>query len=745
MLDATQEYRKAIVGDSRRMLVKAIIDIIDPDIVYGDVLSESQSKYIRANELYDKNFDNPPKYATLENNRWLLDGSWSIYPDAVSDCRPGIAYASGALSGEDGYFAVPQYVEMRFSGVSILQACSVYFPDNEYDGVPEDFSVEVKQGGIAYYRKEFKGNTSPIVFADGFEVNTPDAIRVTVTKWSMPSRRMRVVEIVPGLYEEWGGDMLAAFSLKHQGDISCVSLPYGTCVIKIDNQSRRFEPRKKDGIFRSIEDRQGIDVAMACRLPDGSDEYKRLGIFYQNSGGWRTGDNGLTIQWTLVDIVGLLANREFIPPEELPETLDGWISAIVSQLGVNFDGHYVVDPDYANKSATVRDRSDVTGKKCGDILRYVCMATGTWPRADAETGYLAAEPLWDQGSKITLDNLTSYPTLKANSDLSSIIFTINDENKTKYAVSGNFTASNDTLSIDNPFIKTKEDALIAARLILAAYGGNKIEITGRGDPTCEIGDVDTVWLDESQATTARRIQQEFNLTDGVLQKVGSVLLQADGSYLFEERVVLTGNGTWTAPEGVLKIRYILVANGKNGESGTDGTWTEAGIDGVDGLGGAIVSDTVNINPQQTFDYSVGATTVFGPYNTSAGKVYPYGFTDIASGDVYGRSGVQSPLPGSGDGGAGGAGGIKGNKHYETYTVSGAAAVNYAAEKSVSVLASGEGSGSGNVGGGGSGGSGGSSGGGSTSITVEVIDNYPGTGTPGVPGGTGCIVVWYDKP
>src|SRR5699024_3016555 len=144
----------------------------------------------------------------------------------------------GALSGEDGYFAVPQYVEMRFSDVSILQACSVYFPDNEYDGVPENFSVEVRQDGIAYYRKEFKGNTSASVFVDGCAVNTPDAIRATVTKWSIPSRRMRVVEIVPGLYEEWGGDMLAAFSLKHQGDISCVSLPYGTCAIKIDNQSR---------------------------------------------------------------------------------------------------------------------------------------------------------------------------------------------------------------------------------------------------------------------------------------------------------------------------------------------------------------------------------------------------------------------------------------------------------------------------------------------------------------------------
>lgn len=704
MISASAEYRKAIVGDSRRMLLRAIIDIVDPDIVYGEAQSESKSKYSRNEELHDKDFDNPPKYTTLETDRWLLDGTWRVFPDDVNDCLPGIAYSSDSLSGDDGAFPTAQYVELRFSNVSILQGCSVYFPDNEYDGYPVDFTVEVKQGGTAYHTVTYTGNASTNVTIDGFTVYNPDAIRVTVTKWSMPSRRMRVVEIVPGIYERWDGDMLASFALKHQGDVSCVSLPYGTCTVKIDNQSRRFEPRKKNGVFQSIEERQGIDVSMACRLPDGTDEYKRLGIFYQHSGGWKTGDNGLTIQWDLVDIVGLLSDREFIAPDTLPTTLEGWVAALVAQLGVNFEGRYTVDPAYASKSVTVRENADVEGQKCGDLLRYVCMATGTWPRADAETGYLAAEPLWNQGNKITLDNLVSYPTMKANSDISSIIFTLNDGNSTKYVVSGNFSASSDTVSVENPFIKTQADALTAAKLILAAYGGNRIEIIGRGDPTSEIGDVDTVWLDESQATTARRIQQDFSLTNGVLQNVGSALLQADGSYLFEERVVLTTSGAWTAPAGVTQLRLVLVEKGEDGQDGRDGTWDGAGEDGADGLGGLVWSGTVNINEQQVFQASFGEHTVFGQYSSANGKQYEYGFTDIGSGDVYGRTGVSFPMAGSGDGGAGGSGGVKGNTHMESHTNED-----------------------------------GSSG------FHTVIDNYPGDGQPGVSGATGCIVIWYDKP
>ena len=705
MIDATEAYRKAVVADTRRVLLRAVIDISDPDIVYGTVESSGAAAFAIQEQVHDKVFSLQPNYSTLERNRWLLDGGFSILPDSGHPSGQ-VGYSSDDLSGDDATFS-GQYVQENFSGVSVLQACSVYFPDADFDGVAEDFTVSVLQGGTAYFTQSFTGNKERGVSLTGFTVNNPDCIRVDVTKWSLPSRRNRVVEIIPGVYEEWDGGMIATFSLKHQGDVSCMSLPYGTCIIKMDNQSRRFEPRSKAGVFRSIEERQGIDVSMAVRLPDGTDEYKRVGIFYQYSSGWKTGDNGITMQWDLVDIVGLLAGREFIPPSTLPTTLEGWIAAIVAQLGVNFENRYAVDPDYAGIPATVRVSADVVGITCGDLLRYVCMATGTWPRADAETGYLAAEPLWNQGNKLTLDNLVNYPTMKANNDISAIVFTLNDGNNTQYVVSGNATASSETKSVSNPFIKTAEQALTAARQILSAYGGNRIEIIGRGDPSSEIGDVDTVWLNESSATTARRIQQNLSLTDGVLVNAASVLLQADGSFLFENRTVLTESGDWTAPEGVTQLRVICVGKGQNGTDGTDGTWSEAGVAGVDGTGGKVWAGTIQINPQQVFSVTIGDESVFGQYSSANGQTYQYGYTDVASGDSFARTGVQAPNPGSGDGGAGGKAGVKGNRHTETVR-------------------------------------GEDEDGNPTTDLVTVIDNYPTEGTPGVDGVLGCVVVYWDK-
>lgn len=703
MIKSTAAYQAAITGDARRILLRAIIDLISPDIVYSAGETSGQIPWSQLAQIHDKVFDTPAKYATLEHNRWTLDGTFGIFPDQTADVTGQVAYIGDVLSGADGSFATAPWVELQFSGVSVLQACSVYFPDDEYDGLPLDFTVEVKQGGTAYYSKSFTGNQAASVAMSGFTVNNPDAIRVTVSKWSLPYRRMRLVEIVPGIYEQWDNNIIAEFSVKQQGNVACTALPYGTCTLKMDNLSRRFEPRAKDGLFQSIEERQGIDIAIGVRLADGTDDYKRVGIYYQYSRGWRTGDNGLTMQWDLVDIIGLLASREFLPPSTLPTTLEGWIAALVGQLGVNFANRYTVDPNYIGAAVTASSVADVTGKSCGDILRWVCMAAGVWPRADAETGYLAAEPLWSEGNKLTLDNLTAYPILRANSDVAAIIFTLHDGSGTQYIVSGNSTASSETVSVDNPFIHTQAQALTAARMILSTYGGNQLETTGRGDPTREIGDVETVWLNESSATTARLIMQTMQFSGGVLQGCQSQLLQADGSFQFQGRAQITESGTWTAPAGKTQLRVILVGHGGNGTAGTDGSWDEAGTPGVPGLGGLVWAGTININDGQSFTVTIGENTTFGSYSSANGKRYANGYTDVASGDSFARTGVAAPLPGSGDGGAAGKAGAQGQRRQET-------------KKNED---------------------------GSTTTRWRV-SAYPGKGTPGKQGAPGCVVVYWDK-
>lgn len=757
MLEMTDGYRSAIVGDVRQMFVKAVFELIDPDIEYQSSNGSGAAPWSKAEQLYDRKFETDKRYATLEPGRWILDGTSLLIPNDPTAVVGEVAHVGNELCREDGTFASEVYAELKFSNVSILQACSVYFSTDPIDGIPVDFKVSIMSGDTAIYTAEYTGNTETSVSVDGFTVYDPTAIRVYVTKWSIGQRRIRATEILPGLYEEWTEDMLATLDVQMRGNFACLALPYGVCTLSMDNLDRRFEPRNKSGIFKSIEEKQGIPVALGVRLADGTTEWKQLGVFYQANGGWKTGDNAMTMRWELVDIVGLIAEREFIAPSTLPTTLAGWVKAVVSQLGVNFEERYHVDPHYANISVTANSIDDVAGKRCGDVLRWACMASGTWPRADAETGYLTAEPLWSQGNKMDLDNMTTYPVMKANDDLAALIFNLYDGNDTTFIVSGNATSSSKTLTVANPFIHTEEQALTASRQILSQYGGIKLETIGRGNPSSEIGDVDTVWLNESNATTGRRMEQSFTFVDGYLRDCRSVLLQADGSFMFEERHFLTGSGKIHIPAGVNEARLIVVSGGQGGMKGQDGiasaTTDGTGNNGEDGQGAYVWSGVINVNPNTDYEYScgvggkasesygtpgeMGGHTTFGAYSSANGEIYPVGFTDLSNGDSFGRTGVAKPVDGTGDGGKGGSGGEGGSAYKEKV---------YWTQEDVD-----EGRHPGATTG--------PDGGyrpvppgtpGSETIVGKfkgyhtVVVQEPGKGKPGVDGADGCIVIYWDK-
>lgn len=452
MLERSAAYEAAVAGSPRHIFLRAVVDISDPDKVWLPVTSSPEAPWSRGEELHDRSFSVPPRQATLEPGRWLLGGGFEIFPDG---CRvPGDlpqGWASKALSGFDGTFASPQWAALNFSGMSILQAFSVFFSTDPLDGVPADFTVEVLYNDTAYFTQAVTGNRETEMQFDGFTVYDPTSIRVTVTRWSLPGRRVRMVEIVPGIYEDWDADLLSRFSVTQQGQFSCLSLPYGRAEIAMDNHTRRFDPRRKDGLFQSIEERQGVELHIGVLLPAGGVEYKGLGTYYQAGDGWKSGENAMDIKWTLVDIIGLLAERTFLVPETLPETLEGWLQALVLQLGNAFRRRYRVDPAYADLPVTANSREAVTDKKCKDILRWACQASGTWPRADQATGALTAEPLWSQGARVDLDNLVGYPVMRANESLAALIFQLADADGTEIVIPGNATSAEKTVTIINPF------------------------------------------------------------------------------------------------------------------------------------------------------------------------------------------------------------------------------------------------------------------------------------------------------
>lgn len=748
MIQTSEAFRAAIIDSPRRIELLAVADLSDPDLVLKETTYDSIAPWARPKQMFDKEVDPPPRYATNERGRWLLNGLFDLFPDDYDTGRELMGFANNRLCPCSRVFSPVAWIDQKVQNIRVLQAVTLWVSEDPLDGVPEDFTLEVFVNGVRYHRAEITGNKETHLMVKGFKVYTPTQVKLTVTKWSIPFRRNRIMEMVLGPYERWTNNELSEFSVTQRGDFSCLSLPYGSARLRMDNLDRRFDPRNKDSIFESIEERQGVELYIGVKL-ERTIERAPLGIYYQYADGWKTSRNELTMQWDLVDIIGLVSGRTFLPPDPVPTTLEGWIRAVVSQLGENFQERYIVDPAYADKPVTANSVDNVTGKTCGDIIRWACQASGTWPRADAETGKLTAEPLWNQGNKYDLDNLEQYPTMGANESLAALIFQLalpplpegqTDTRQHTFVVSGNSTSSEKTVTIINPFLHSSDQALEAARLILSQYGGNVYETTGRGNPSSEIGDVDTLWLDESNEATGRRMMQSFVMQGGVLRGCQSKLLQADGSYLYTEFAIMDADdGTFTAPPGVTTFRLVLSDGGQGGSRGEDGfvgasgnifgTGITAGYGepGQNGQGGKVWYGVINLNPGETVRYhrgaggaasktygtpgAMGEHSTFGVFSSENGQLYENGYTDIANGKTFCRSGVPVPLPGTGDGGKGGDGGEPGAGYFKTYPYHPPGAAE-----------------------------------GVVNTRYEfVVTKEPGPGKPGVRGASGFIMLTWERP
>lgn len=691
MIVHTESYDKAVTASSRRMFARAVFDLVDPDAQTTAVTVSDESEISLKDQVVNRgNGSSDQRIATLELDRWALDGSFVIRPDDPTDREGQVGWESADLCGSDGVFALPYpYIELTIANVSILQAVTLEFSNDSLDGHPVDFTVAMWSGATLLKTVEVTGNDGEYVVIGDFTVDNPTKIRLTVKKWSTPYRRVRLARFMLGLFETWDTSVIQDVDIYTEVTFSGLKIPYSSCTIRVENKNHRFDPYAPNTIFTSIEERQAIVVDLGLRLEDGSIEWISGGTYYQQSAGWSLQD--LTVSWELLDIIGMLVKRKFVVPSTLPTTLEGWLGAMMASLGVNFSSKYIVDEAVVGTALT-STADAVAGKTCGEILRFACMATNTWPRQDFETGCLRVGKLEHlEGNRITLDNMPSYPEMSANDDIADITFELDSGEVT---FPGNNTESEISLSIKNPFVHTVADARKAVISCLFEYGGRSFSVVSRGNPTSECGDIQSVDTQFLSTISARLYKQQLKLDAGVMKDMPSYFVQSPNDSMYENKVVLIGDGTWTAPvAGTIKV--TLVGGGTGGMGGGGGNmhseWNnpEDNEGGIGGTGGKVYIVETTAAEGQAFDYSCGSggaagaggsagndgkpgaegtDTTFGVYSSAGGVRYAVGLMDIQSGAVYAQKGGDYEYLVDGLNGSGGAGGRQGKNGLRvTYT------------------------------------------------------------------------------
>ena len=127
---------------------------------------------------------------------------------------------------------------------------------------------------------------------------------------------------------------------------------------------------------------------------------------------------------------------------------------------------------------------------------------------------------------------------------------------------------------DATLVSLVNSSAVAQRM--AAYYACREQLTVDVNPAAEhAGHVVSLWNEWDKQQTLACIASRETKISGLLKSRTSALVgflppQPESSEYFDERVILTGSGVWTVPEGVTSYTRVLIGGGQGGSSGHRG-------------------------------------------------------------------------------------------------------------------------------------------------------------------------------
>lgn len=250
MIPVSVEWKNAIREQFRYQgYLRVVLQITPPGLHEGLQIATSATEVVSTtSKLVDENPNQPKPYATLEHNRWRLDGTYSILAkDTVTDDWWSTPITSGPK-------------ELTFTFDQAYNIPGIYV---EWDVVNNSYPTNVSLVGYdnsdtQQYLFDVMNITSPTGFIDAPMDNVKKVV-LTVKKWSNANWRVRINELLFGLYAKYdsinNGRVMSAKSVDYSHPLSS-KLPVHTIDVSLRNLDLEFDPTLQRGISKYLATRQ---------------------------------------------------------------------------------------------------------------------------------------------------------------------------------------------------------------------------------------------------------------------------------------------------------------------------------------------------------------------------------------------------------------------------------------------------------------------------------------------------------
>lgn len=422
-----------------------------------------------------------PKYATLELNQWLLDGTYRIMPDSPPTAS---GFISSNLSNADGTFTAIPTITITFGEIHYGTVPGLTMTwSKTYQEWAESFRVTAYNGDTQVAQYEVTDNRNVITVAMG-AITGYNKIVIEILKWCLPYRRARLSECIIGIKRVYTKNDLMGFEHEQSVNLLSAELPKSSIVFKLDNSNNIWNPDNPTGVEKYLIEKQLLTVKYGF-LIDGAIEWIKAGTFYMSE--WDTPSNGLEASFTARDSLefcgdSYVGNRS--------GTALSIVKSALEQSGINSDT-YVLD-EASLGAVNTNFTEDTSEYTCAEVLQMCANAArcALWHCRD---GFLHIEPKSVELTDYVIGQLDG----GVNNSYSHPEFSLTKELKAVDVNQGLGTAVNgangNIQTVDNPLIVNAETASAVAEWCRDCLKNRKI-ISGefRADPRLDALDTVTV-------------------------------------------------------------------------------------------------------------------------------------------------------------------------------------------------------------------------------------------------------------
>lgn len=412
----------------------------------------------------------PANYATLEHNRWALDGTKKLVPDSAPYDTPGL------VGFDDSVFEL---------ALSLSEQRMVTVPgftitwDSEYGEHATSFEVAVFQGSTVLGRYVRSNNTSSVSEVS-LDVVNYDRANIVIREWSTPSHRPRIDRVCFGLGRIFEKTDILNYTHEQNATLNSSELPKASVDFTANNADGKWNPSNPEGLGQYLSERQPVTVRYGLDV-NGTKEWVKAGRFYLSQ--WEAKEDGFSAKFVARDIFEFLLNEPYTGPTS--GTLFELATAAISGANLPSDFSYRLDSALDRYSATITEPYTVA-----EVLQ-MCANAATCVMWQDRDGVLRIEPLDKNHSNFAIMTNFAYhhPRVELTKPLRAVSVAYGGEQP--YVLSVGSTG--ETQTVDNPLVGMEDQAVLIADWVKGTTEPRTV-VSGefRADPRLDVFDIVSV-------------------------------------------------------------------------------------------------------------------------------------------------------------------------------------------------------------------------------------------------------------